>query len=488
MHLSDIFNEAISATHMTVPLEQAVRKGIISAIGSLYDMKGGYPRLEAEFDKGYTSDFTKQMLIALNSSYDQWNMAGHVARAIKEELTKQLGKNVVKQLNFADTKDAYGWATSENEIAINEKIIKSVAKRSLDNVMQIVLDNYGEGELTDGFWFIIKSIGRNERDYLGPLFDRDIKSRINKIAKTTVHEVVHVLQHKRQDEKGLGSYEYRSYLDKKKGEFAALHNKRWTTASPDTDEKYHSMYLASPQEMTAHAHEVVINIIRDYDLNDAETLEQFNNELRTIDAEGVADYTKDKLGNRFLDTSKPREYAVYKRYLKQVYQELHRYIVHRKEYLSKNLNERAIGKKMGHDLYVHKNYVDQTPIPQDALQAALARLPEGYDFTAIKYNKQDGSFSFIQSPDFDTADEPTVGVSLKVAADGSVKRTNPPSDPWIWHNKWMWVGDDYPGFDVEQAKQRSKHWKDIIGVDKAVSSRIGKKSYWDTNIVPKLKS
>lgn len=153
----------------------------------------------------------------------------------------------------------------------------------------------------------------------------------------------------------------------------------------------------------------------------------------------------------------------------------------------KILNERAIGKKMGHDLYVHKDYVAQTPIPPEALKVAVSKLPKDYDYTAVKYNKSDGAFSFIQSPDFDTADEPTVGTSLKVSSAGDVKRTNPPSDPWIWHNKWMWVGDDYKGFDIDKAKARSKQWKDVVGVDKAVSSRIGKKSYWDNNIVPRLK-
>ena len=176
--------------------------------------------------------------------------------------------------------------------------------------------------------------------------------------------------------------------------------------------------------------------------------------------------------------------------MKQTYQAIQDYIRRRAEQIKKSeaesLNERAIGKKMGHDLYVHKDYVGQTPIPQDALQAAMSKLPSGYDFTAVKYNSKDGSFSFIQSPDFDTADEPTVGMSVKVSADGNVKQTRPPSDPWIWHNKWMWVGDDYQGFDVDKAKERSKHWKNYIGVNRDVSSRIGKKSYWDQNIVPNL--
>jgi hypothetical protein len=142
--------------------------------------------------------------------------------------------------------------------------------------------------------------------------------------------------------------------------------------------------------------------------------------------------------------------------------------------------EKSVGKKMGHDLYVHKDYAENHPdIPHEGLQKAKSHLPKDFDYTAVKYNKKEGSHSFIHSPDFDTADEPTVGKSIKVHASGETKVNNPPKDPLIWHGKHQWVKDDHKGFDVEKSKERHKHWKSVLGVNKDVSSRIGRKSYWD---------
>lgn len=158
-----------------------------------------------------------------------------------------------------------------------------------------------------------------------------------------------------------------------------------------------------------------------------------------------------------------------------------------KEYLVEQEKDRVPGKTMGHDLYVHKDYTDGHPkIPQKGLDWAKDRLPAGFEYTAVKYNKKDGTHSFIHSPDFDTAHEPTVGKSIKVHPDGTTKVTNPSKDPKIRHHKWQWGKDDYKGFSVPQSKARSKHWRDIVGTNKEVYSRIGSKSYCDREVVPKL--
>ena len=139
---------------------------------------------------------------------------------------------------------------------------------------------------------------------------------------------------------------------------------------------------------------------------------------------------------------------------------------------------RKIGKRIGGDLYVHKNYAVQAGVPEDILKSAMSRLPQGYDFVAVKYNAKDGSISFIESPDFDTANEPAVGNAIKVYPDGTIKHTKPLADPMIWHHKWQWVPDDYPGFDVSKSKERSDAWKSKLGTNREVSSRIGRQSYW----------
>jgi hypothetical protein len=86
------------------------------------------------------------------------------------------------------------------------------------------------------------------------------------------------------------------------------------------------------------------------------------------------------------------------------------------------------------------------------------------------------------SPDFDSADEPTAGEYCRVNLPGkgcgsqpvvtAIRRTSN-----IWHHKWLWVTDDYEGFDVEASFQRSQVW---LALDDVEMSRIGNPKYWST--------
>jgi len=57
------------------------------------------------------------------------------------------------------------------------------------------------------------------------------------------------------------------------------------------------------------------------------------------------------------------------------------------------------------------------------------------------------------------------------------------ADPDIYHHKWLFVADDYQGFDVVASKTRSEQWIALGDVDR---SRIGRKSYWEERVVPQL--
>ena len=152
-----------------------------------------------------------------------------------------------------------------------------------------------------------------------------------------------------------------------------------------------------------------------------------------------------------------------------------------------------IGKDIGGELYVHKNYEHTLP-DQEGLAAAKEKLnPDHRDkYNVVKHNKKAKTFAFIHSPDFDTADEPISGESHKVKPDGSVSITKQAANPWIWHHKHLWVGSDYKGFDTEKSKNRSKSWQKVTDKikekhpEEKVLSKIGKKDYWEKNIVPHI--
>jgi ubiquinone/menaquinone biosynthesis C-methylase UbiE len=140
----------------------------------------------------------------------------------------------------------------------------------------------------------------------------------------------------------------------------------------------------------------------------------------------------------------------------------------------------GIGKFIGGNIYVHKNYVEI--FPQEQYKNALKILKENvkdFDYVMVKYNKDKGSFSFIKSPDFDTSHEPIAGDAILVNSDGSLKFTAQKKDPQIYHHKWLFVKDDYQGFNVEESLSRTILWKNKMGVNKDLSSRIGTQSVWN---------
>jgi len=110
-------------------------------------------------------------------------------------------------------------------------------------------------------------------------------------------------------------------------------------------------------------------------------------------------------------------------------------------------------------------------------------LPAEYDYDVVKYNRRTKAVSFVQCPQFDLEPEPSIGGMVMVHADGTLQRRAVSSDPLIYHHKWLFVADDYAGFDVAASKCRSAAWLALADVDK---SRIGRRSYWHAHVVPRL--
>lgn len=138
------------------------------------------------------------------------------------------------------------------------------------------------------------------------------------------------------------------------------------------------------------------------------------------------------------------------------------------------------GKQMIGCVYIHKSSEQILP----NIEKFKKYLPISYEYAVVKFNWLKNTFSFIQSSDFDTAHEPTVGNSLIVHADGKTKLIKAPQDPWIYHHKWLMVNDNYKEFNVSMSKSRSIKWMKL-NPDR---SKIGKKSSWLENILPRLLS
>lgn len=142
-----------------------------------------------------------------------------------------------------------------------------------------------------------------------------------------------------------------------------------------------------------------------------------------------------------------------------------------------------VGKVVGDCVYVHKSALKRSAVPAEVVEARAESLPPDFDYQIIKWNRRSGDVSFIKSPDWDSASEPTVGDSVKVDAQGQSKlRRANPDNPQIYHHKYQFVDASYGGFNVAESRRHAEEWE-RLQPDK---SRIGYKKYWDQEVVPKL--
>lgn len=147
--------------------------------------------------------------------------------------------------------------------------------------------------------------------------------------------------------------------------------------------------------------------------------------------------------------------------------------------VAERLRGRGIGKRMGAKLYVHFSALTEADT-----QALNPIMPEGFEWNVVKLHEDTGAATFINSPDFDTADEPVVGDSILVKPGGELREMKAGDDPMIYHHKWQFVEETYEGFSVEESKARSAKWEALEDVDR---SRIGKRSFWRETVVPRLR-
>ncbi len=142
----------------------------------------------------------------------------------------------------------------------------------------------------------------------------------------------------------------------------------------------------------------------------------------------------------------------------------------------------GVGKEIGYAVYVHREYEERLGA---TVEWAKRHLPDNFEYTVVKLNQRNDSVSFILCPSFDSDHEPPISSILVVNADGATQRRTTPSDPYIYHHKWLFVDDDYSGFNVEESKARSQRWISLGDVD---CSRIGRASYWNEQVIPRLTS
>ena len=142
----------------------------------------------------------------------------------------------------------------------------------------------------------------------------------------------------------------------------------------------------------------------------------------------------------------------------------------------KKNTETDVGKLIGGNLYVHKSAENVI----DGLNNFKKRLPKDFTYDIVKFDKKENITSFIKSPDWDTAAEPLATTGVRVPLSGPIKDLKINQ---LYHHKWLFVRDDYKGFDSKESIKRSMSWlplrKEGEVLDKAGWAAIGRPETWN---------
>jgi hypothetical protein len=286
------------------------------------------PREREEFNQGY--------MTKLGNVFTE-ELKGYITAMLIQQL-EDVGIKIEPHLRQVDFPSAKGFngAAGYNKIELNANLVVKLSKAVYEYLYEITLngDFGGEGELLSAFWDSVRYTIKNWDSKSKRI--RNIEDPIYEIVDVFIHELVHIKQHAKQAKrKGNNDYggrtEFRSYLDKKKNEYSKLAHKHWTGTDYDSDllspeerQRYHQLYYASPAEMSAHAHNIVLKIIKNFDFTNTDDYTRADYiENAQIALRDITIYLDEYLHSRYKDSTDKRTQMVYKRYHKLVYQELY---------------------------------------------------------------------------------------------------------------------------------------------------------------------
>jgi len=326
-------DEEISLTQY----EPVITKAIYSSI------KDALIRFAQDYDrtKFHTFDFDREefnqgYMTKLGNVFTE-ELKGYITAMLIQQL-EDVGIKIEPHLRQVDFPSAKGFngAAGYNKIELNANLVVKLSEVVYQSLYDLTLSgDFGwEGELLSAFWDSVRYTIKNWNSESKRI--RNIEDSIYKIVDVFIHELVHIKQHAKQAKrKGNNDYggrtEFRSYLDKDKNEYQKLAHKHWTGGDYDSDllspeerQRYHQLYYASPAEISAHAHNIVSKIIKNFDFTNTDDYTRADYiENAQIALRDITIYLDEYLHSRYKDSTDKRTQMVYKRYHKLVYQELH---------------------------------------------------------------------------------------------------------------------------------------------------------------------
>lgn len=147
---------------------------------------------------------------------------------------------------------------------------------------------------------------------------------------------------------------------------------------------------------------------------------------------------------------------------------------------------KKVGKLIGNSIYIHKSsidillneYIKANEVRHNLLSHLKILEDDNKNFDIIKYDFKEKVFVFLKTQDFDNQNEPIIDSYLKID-NKSIKEIIYKHKKPIYHHKWMFVENSYKGFNISESIKRSFDWKNKLGTNKKISSKIGYNDFWD---------
>ena len=322
MSISKLIIEAISLTKYATTFENAVYAGIFESMN--YNPQPTSLQHKYEFNTELLQHFRNRFSGRLKTSIEQ---------KLLDEIHKIVDPTKFGSISFRSNIGSDGFATTVNKkqvVVIDHKYIDKI-NDILGRIIYRKFPQQMRNSRVDN-----STITQTVSEIVGVYTGQDLKdeiqnngvigSAVDEIADVLIHELTHVLQHVPQTDKGIERTEYRSYLSNpklKKGpndEFIQLMNDPTTSRS----DKWRRLYHASPQEIGAFTHTIIMSIVRSFRLNNAPGTTPSGEPLQPTAFNQVANAIPIFV-KQYITPTTPQEHAVFNRYVKFAYKELEQY-------------------------------------------------------------------------------------------------------------------------------------------------------------------
>lgn len=320
MRIHELITEAISVSSYDKPIELAIKKSVFGTLSELTELYGVYKAAESDFNDYNASD--REFIKLMTMEYEQNLIVSEIGMGIKHAINQQLGNDIVEHVYFKKMND--GGEAFDRTIALSGVYLRKIADLVIKELISMTVNNFDQKDYSKGFFSLCEEAAHGDR-FVVETINQAIYETVYKLVDTIIHELTHVLQHHPQLVKGKQDTEYRSYLDRKKGEFEKLHRSEF--GNPERSERWWNLYYASPQEMAAFAHNAALYIIRSYGMHSATDPRELYNMTPEDIIDGInAILSKYPMGKHFKTPKTAKEQQIRNRYIKLVYMEVQKYI------------------------------------------------------------------------------------------------------------------------------------------------------------------